>query len=71
MSNNQCEHKWIHLDTKHIYRDHYPGLCRFKRVDRFFCEKCCETKEIVKRCMDDEDRHPEWFDFKNYITIRE
>ena len=45
------QHKWIHLDTN-INLDYYPGSCGFKRVDRFFCEKCCETKEIVKSCMD-------------------
>lgn len=51
MSNNQCKHKWIHLDTKYIYLNHYPGSCKFKRVDRFYCDKCCEIKEIVKSCI--------------------
>lgn len=61
-----CEHKWQHFETRNILIDNYPSSNQFKRIDRFFCEKCCETKEIIKSCMNWEDRNPEWFDFKNY-----
>lgn len=66
-----CEHKWLSLETKYIYLTRSFGSSTFKRIDRFFCEKCCEQKEVTKECKDYEDRKPEWFDFKNYQTIHE
>ena len=64
-----CEHKWTHFETRYLLIDNYPASNQFKRIDRFFCEKCCEVKEIVKSCMDWEDRSPEWFDKRNYERI--
>lgn len=64
-----CEHKWVHFETSYIYKDNYPASSQFKRIDRFFCEKCCEEKVVEKSCYTYEDRRPEWFDFKNYQRI--
>ena len=64
-----CEHKWTHFETRYLLIDNYPASNQFKRIDRFFCEKCCKVKEIVKSCMDWEDRNPEWFDKRNYERI--
>lgn len=61
-----CEHKWVHFETRYLYISNYPGASKFKRIDRFFCEKCCKEKVIEKECYDYEDRHPEWFNFNNY-----
>ena len=65
-----CDHKWQHFETRHLLIDNYPGSNQFKRIDRFFCEKCCEIKEVVKTCMDYEDKNPEWFDKLNYEVKR-
>ena len=61
-----CEHKWVHFETRYLYISNYPGSSKFKRIDRFFCEKCCKEKVIEKECYDYEDRHPEWFNFNDY-----
>lgn len=53
---NMCDHKWVHFETRYLYIDNYPGSSQFKRIDRFFCEKCCEEKVIEKSCYDYEDR---------------
>ena len=33
----------------------------WKRIDRFYCEKCLEIKELVKTSPGYEDK-PDWFD---------
>ena len=65
-----CEHKWIHFETRNLLIDNYPASNQFKRIDRFFCEKCCEVKENIKSCMAWENKHPEWFNMRNYETVR-
>lgn len=65
-----CNHEWQHFETRYLLIDNYPASNQFKRIDRFFCKKCCETKEIVKSCMDWEDRNPEWFNRKKYEVVR-
>lgn len=65
-----CEHKWNHFETRYLYEDNYPSSSEFKRIDRFFCEKCCEEKVLEKSCYDYEDRHPEWFNWNNYERIQ-
>jgi hypothetical protein len=58
MDNKSCEHKWVHMDTKK--RSHSESyIIYYKRIDYFFCEKCLETKEIVR---DDYSREmPDWY----------
>jgi hypothetical protein len=55
-----CNHKWIHLDTNKTIEDHYPSWCKtYKKIDRFYCENCLETKEIIKKeCTMDK---PDWY----------
>ena len=64
-----CDHKWVHFETRYLYIDNYPSSSKFKRIDRFFCEKCCEEKVVEKSCYDYEDRHPEWFNWNNYERV--
>ncbi|KZL88689.1 hypothetical protein [Clostridium magnum] len=65
MQTNQCEHKFIHMETSRQHgEDAWIGVRpgkEWKRIDRFFCEKCLEFKEITKTAMCYEDK-PEWFD---------
>lgn len=44
----ECEHKWVHLSTHYEYESHGYNT-EFVRLDAFFCEKCCETKEVERR----------------------
>lgn len=61
-----CEHKYIHLDTRYIaFGSGYSRTTRFKRIDRLFCEKCGDIKEIIKEEYKQRDMPPEWFDTKN------
>ena len=64
-----CEHKWVHLDTRYL-RIEFRYSSIFKRVDRFFCERCCEIKETEKRetCS---SGIPEWFDRNNYELVND
>lgn len=44
-----CNHKWIHLRT---YKSYHVNTATSQReyyvTDRFYCENCCEIKEITK-----------------------
>lgn len=53
-----CEHKWVYFDTKkyYQYRD-FLGL--FTRIDKFYCEKCLEMKDVKKEDYSRET--PEWY----------
>lgn len=62
-----CEHKWMYLDTRYIC-EKYSYTNSFKRVDRFYCEKCCEIKEVEKYESDSRNV-PIWFNKNNYETI--
>lgn len=61
----KCEHKWVFMETvKHRGERGSWGMssCKeWKRIDRFYCEKCLEIKEIVKTAPGWEDK-PEWYD---------
>lgn len=64
-SKQSCEHKYVYFDTS---RQHGERACcgissakDWKRIDRFYCEKCLDIKEIVKTAEGYEDK-PEWFD---------
>lgn len=65
----ECKHQFEHLDTQYLYYSRSFGNPTYKRIDRFYCTKCCEQKEVVKSecsCY-----QPEWFDSKNYRTVRD
>jgi hypothetical protein len=48
-ASKSCSHKWIHLDTNKSYHFN-DAACRreYYQTDRFYCENCCEIKEISK-----------------------
>lgn len=62
---NECEHKWVFMETAKRRGERASfGLSPakpWKRIDRFYCEKCLEIKEIIKTAPDYADK-PEWFD---------
>lgn len=65
---SDCNHKWEHLDTQYLYHSRSFGNATYERIDRFYCSNCCEIKEIVKdecSCY-----QPDWFDGRNYRTVR-
>ena len=50
---SECKHKWIFQETKsntsRIRGDYYDGYSvTFNRLDRYYCENCCEIKELKK-----------------------
>jgi hypothetical protein len=62
---HQCEHKFIYMQTVRQHGEQpwigvRPGK-EWKRIDRFYCEKCLEFKEITKTAMCYKEK-PEWFD---------
>ena len=53
-----CEHKFVHLDT--IRKNYADGWgTNWILVDRFYCEKCLEEKEVKKEKWSRE--RPEWY----------
>lgn len=62
---NECDHKWAFMETVKQRGERASfGISaqkQWKRVDRFYCEKCLEIKEIIKTAPGWEDK-PEWFD---------
>ena len=69
--NKNCEHKWIHLETidqERVYRNQYDRT-EFVKTDRFFCEKCCEIKEISKKKEYNPYEFPDWHNPKNNEAI--
>lgn len=48
---DSCEHKWVFQETKK--KTHVTGYqnktAHFHRTDVYYCEKCCEIKEIENR----------------------
>ena len=46
---SECKHKWNNLSTHYDKRREGDGYAfKFTRADVFFCEKCCEQKEIKR-----------------------
>ncbi len=44
-----CEHKFVYIDSKKwISRGGYRPF-EYTKVNRFFCEKCLQTKEIERK----------------------
>ena len=54
----KCEHKWVFLETKRIY-DHQGYNDNFVRIDRFYCEKCLEQKDVRREGYS--RATPEWY----------
>nr|WP_295681194.1 hypothetical protein [uncultured Lachnoclostridium sp.] len=50
-SSNQCDHNWVFQETTRNYKisgyQNYTAI--FHRIDRYYCQKCCEIKEIEKK----------------------
>lgn len=49
---NECKHKWIFQETKKkTYTSSNNGhyTAQFHRIDVYYCENCCEIKEIEKK----------------------
>lgn len=63
----ECKHQFEYLDTQYLYYSRSFGNPTYKRIDRFYCVKCCEQKELIKETCS--CYQPEWFDSKNYRTV--
>ncbi|MFA5322132.1 MAG: hypothetical protein WC373_05605 [Smithella sp.] len=61
----ECEHKWVYMETVRRHAKTaspgYSAQIDWKRVDRFYCEKCLEVKELTKTAPGYYEK-PEWFD---------
>jgi hypothetical protein len=55
----KCEHKWVYM-TSTQFRGDKPHGYMFTRVDEFYCEKCCETKE-KRREHYSRGEKPDWW----------
>lgn len=57
---SECNHKYIHFDTsKRSEHDGSPYQLHWIRVDKFFCEKCLDTKDVKKEGWDRDK--PDWY----------
>lgn len=54
-----CEHNFRHIETSYHYNYRPYGNTTYVRVDRFYCSKCLESKEVIKKS--DSRETPEWF----------
>jgi hypothetical protein len=53
-----CEHKYVYMET--VKSDKHDGrLIHYKKVDRYFCEKCLDQKDKIKEDWSRE--RPEWY----------
>ena len=50
---NKCKHKWVFQETqkKQTLTCDNSGFytAHFHRVDVYYCENCCEIKEVTKK----------------------
>lgn len=53
-----CEHKFVHLDTKKT-RESNGWSTIFKRTDTYFCEKCLSEEVKVRQACEREE--PDWY----------
>lgn len=58
---DKCEHRWIFMET--VRQPGYSGYGSrdWKRIDRFYCEKCLEFKERIQKEQGYKSK-PDWFD---------
>lgn len=59
MEQKECEHKWVHFDTRLRKETGHFGAPEWFRLDLFFCEKCLE--EETKKRYDQNWMKPEWY----------
>ena len=47
----ECKHKWIFQETqkKRSTSGYEQCTAHFHRVDVYYCENCCEIKELEKK----------------------
>lgn len=73
MSEENCEHKFIHLETVKYSEQAGRNSVNYICLDRFFCEKCLEPKETKKtHYAENRDKYglPDWAkDITNYIDM--
>ena len=49
---SECEHKWVFQETKKKTSIRYTSngyTAYFDKIDIYYCEKCCEIKEIENK----------------------
>ena len=59
-----CNHKYVFMETvrqKGQRPSGYSNTIDWKRIDRFYWEKCLEIKERIQTSPGYEDK-PDWFD---------
>ncbi len=60
-----CNHKYVFMETVRQRGERASfGISHqkdWKRIDRFYCEKCLEIKELVQTAPGYKDK-PDWFD---------
>lgn len=54
-----CEHKFIHMETVKKQSRSGPYQTHWLKIDRLFCEKCGETKQV--RTEEYDRDKPEWY----------
>ena len=55
----KCEHKYVFLETRKWMASDGGYHTHFIRIDRFFCERCLEKRDIKQ---DEYSREtPEWY----------
>lgn len=53
------EHKYIHMETVKKQERSGPYQTHWLKIDRLFCEKCGETKQV--RTEEYDRDKPEWY----------
>lgn len=58
-----CEHKWVYQMSDYECEANGYYSKQYCRTDIYYCEKCCETKDIVAKieCRDIKDGEPSWW----------
>ena len=64
-----CQHHFELLETRYIYGYGKFGNPSYRRIDRFYCTKCCEEKVIEKH--ERSCRKPDWFIIKNCEEVED
>ena len=51
-STNKCQHKWVFQEAKKkttLSSNNGNWVAHFHRIDVYYCENCCEIKNIEKK----------------------
>lgn len=48
---SKCEHKWVHQEKqlKTTVTGYENYTAHYHRIDKYFCEKCCEIKSVEQK----------------------